>query len=105
MDRHPVSHLESVTLFLSRLKTSRLGRKILWENDLATRYSVFKERFLTAFAGTMMDEFEGRRKVRCHKGVLWKTFWGVEGPAASDSLGPRKSKSQGIWSSGIPPFA
>jgi hypothetical protein len=70
--RHPVSPLESVRRFLSRLKTAGLGRKIFWEKDLARRYSVFKELFLTAFAGAIMNEFEMRRKVRCHKGGLWK---------------------------------
>ncbi len=50
MRRHSVSYLESVTRFLSRLKTAGLGRKILWRKDLATRYSVFKELSLTACA-------------------------------------------------------
>jgi len=36
------------------------------------RYSVFKELFPTASAGTIMNEFEMRRKVRCHSGGLWK---------------------------------
>jgi hypothetical protein len=71
--RHPVSSLESVRLFLSGLKTAGLGRKILWGKDLAARYSVFKEPFLTAFAGAILSEFEMRRKVRCHTGELWKT--------------------------------
>jgi len=37
------------------------------------RYSVFKELFVTACAGAMMNEFEVGRKVRCHRGGLWKT--------------------------------
>jgi hypothetical protein len=73
---HPVSSLESVRLFLSGLKTAGLGRKILWGKDLAARYSVFKELFLTAFAGAIMHEFEVGRKVRCHTGGLWKTVGG-----------------------------
>jgi hypothetical protein len=72
---HPVSSLESVRLFLSGLKTAGVGRKILWEKDLAARYSVFKELSLTAFAGAILNEIEMRRKVRCHKG-LWKTLEG-----------------------------
>ena len=51
MYRFPVSPLESVRLFLSGLKTAGEGCKILWGEDLAKRYSVFKELFLTAFAG------------------------------------------------------
>jgi hypothetical protein len=50
--------LESVRRFLSGLKTAGLGRKILLEKDLAKRYSDFKELFLAAFAGAMMNEFE-----------------------------------------------
>jgi hypothetical protein len=71
--RHPVSPLESVKLFLSGLKTAGLGHKILWGKDLAERYSIFKELFLTAFAGAIMNESEMNRKVRCHTGGLWKT--------------------------------
>jgi hypothetical protein len=48
---HPVSYLESVKPFLSRLKTAGLVRKILWGKDLAAQYSVFNELFLTASAG------------------------------------------------------
>jgi hypothetical protein len=70
MHRHPVSPLESVRLFLSGLKTTGAGRKILWGKDLAKRYSVFKELFLTSFAGAIMNEFEMRRKVRCHNGAV-----------------------------------
>jgi hypothetical protein len=44
----------------------------MWGKDLAARYSVFKELFVTAFAGAILNEFEMRRKVRCHKGGLWK---------------------------------
>ena len=62
MYRHPVSPLESVKLFLSGLKTAGVGRKILWGKDLAERYSVFKELFLTAFAGAIMNESEMNRK-------------------------------------------
>lgn len=69
---HPVSYLESVKLFLSGLKTAGPSRKILWGKDLAARYSVFNELFLTASAGAIMNEFEMRRKVRCHRGNLWK---------------------------------
>jgi len=87
--RHPVSPLESVTLFLSRLKTAGLGRKILWGKDLAKRYSVFKEPFLTAIAGAIMNEFEMRRKVRCHTGGLWKTVGGESGGAPSLHFGER----------------
>jgi hypothetical protein len=36
-------------------------------------YSVFKELFLTACAGAIMNEFEMRRKVRCHRSGLWKS--------------------------------
>ena len=71
---HPVSYLESVKLFLSGLKTVGLGHKILRGKGLAARYSVFNEQFLTASAGAMMNEFEMRRKVRCHKAGLWKTL-------------------------------
>jgi hypothetical protein len=56
-----------VKLFLSGLKTAGLGRKILWGKDLAARYSVFNELFLTSSAGAMMNELFLRRKVRCHK--------------------------------------
>jgi hypothetical protein len=56
-----------VRLFLSGLKTAGFGGKILWGRDLATRYSVFNELFLTASAGAMMKEFEMGRKVRCHR--------------------------------------
>jgi hypothetical protein len=70
--RHPVSPLESVWLFLSELKTAGLVRKILWGKDLVERYSVFKELFLTAFAGAILNEFEMRRKVRCHMGAVEK---------------------------------
>jgi hypothetical protein len=31
---HPVSYLESVMRFLSRLKSAKLGRKILWGKGL-----------------------------------------------------------------------
>ena len=41
------------------------------------RYSVFKELFLTALGGTIMNEFEMGRKVRCHMG-LWKTLGSAE---------------------------
>jgi hypothetical protein len=64
--------LESVKLFLSGLKTVVSGRKILWGKDLAKRHSVFKELLLTAFAGAMMNEFEMRRKVRCHNRAVEK---------------------------------
>jgi hypothetical protein len=67
---HPVSPLESVKRFLSRLKTAGVGRKILWGNDLAKRYSVFKELLLTAFAWAIVKEFEMRCKVRCHNGAV-----------------------------------
>jgi hypothetical protein len=70
MHWHPVSPLESVKLFLSGLKTAGDGRNILWGKDLAKRYSVFKELFLTAFAGAMMNEIEIGRKVRCHNGAV-----------------------------------
>jgi hypothetical protein len=40
------------------LKNAGLGRKILLGKDLAERHSDFKELFLTAFAGAMMNEFE-----------------------------------------------
>ena len=40
--------------------------------DLAARYSVFNELVLTAFAGAILNEFEVRRKVRCHRVGLWK---------------------------------
>ena len=66
-----------MTLFLSGLKIAGLGCKILWGKDLATRYSVFNELFLTAFGGAMMNEFEMRRKVRCHNGAVedsWERF-------------------------------
>ena len=91
MHRHPVSPLESVRLFLSRLKTAGLGRKILWGKDLAERYSVFKELFLTAFAGAIMHDFEMRRKVRCHTGGLWK-YVGVRAASAFVS-GPQEKGS------------
>jgi|ERR1700683_87718 hypothetical protein len=44
----------------------------MWGKDLALRYSVFKERFVTACAGTIMREFEIGRKVRCHNGAVEK---------------------------------
>ena len=72
MHWHPVSSLESVTRFLSRLKTSGPSRKIFSGKDLATRYSVFNELFLTAFAGAILNEFEMKRKVRCHNGPVEK---------------------------------
>jgi hypothetical protein len=81
--RHPVSPLESAKPFLSRLKTAGVGRKILWGKDLARRYSVFKEPFLTAFAGAIMNEFEMGRKLRCHKGAV-ENFLVIRGPASSD---------------------
>jgi hypothetical protein len=64
---NPVSSLESATIFLSRQKSSDFRGKIMWGKDLALRYSVFKERFVTACAGAIMREFEIGRKVRCHK--------------------------------------
>jgi hypothetical protein len=78
--RHPVSSLESVRLFLSGLKTDGVDGKILWGKDLARRYSVFKELFLTAFAGAILNEFEMRRKVRCHIGAVEKLCGGVSVP-------------------------
>jgi hypothetical protein len=70
---NPVSYLESVKIFLSGLKTAGPGRKTQWGKDLAARYSVFNEPFLTASARAMMKELFLRRKVRCHKDGLWKS--------------------------------
>jgi hypothetical protein len=58
--------------FLSRQKSPDFRGKIMWGMDLALRYSVFKERFVTACAGTIMREFEIGRKVRCHNGAVEK---------------------------------
>ena len=79
MHGHPVSSLESVRLFLSGLKTAGLGGKILWGKGLAMGYSVFNELFLTASAGAILNEFEMARKVRCHRGGLWRIL-GDQGP-------------------------
>jgi hypothetical protein len=70
---HPVSYLESTMRFLSRLKPAGLGGKILSGKDLAMRYSVFNELFLTALARAMMNESEMGRNVRCHNGGLWNS--------------------------------
>jgi hypothetical protein len=61
-----------VKRFLSGLKTAGIGRKTLQGKGLAKRYSVFKEPLFTAFAGTIMNEFEMTRKVRCHNGAVEK---------------------------------
>jgi hypothetical protein len=42
----------------------------------AARYSVFKELFLAALAGAILNEFEMGRKVICHRCGLWKTLGG-----------------------------
>jgi hypothetical protein len=59
-----------VRQFLSGLKTAEVVRKTLKGKALAKRYSVFKELLVTAFAGAIMNEFEMRRKVRCHNGAV-----------------------------------
>jgi hypothetical protein len=92
---HPVNSLESVMLFLSRLNTAGLGRKTLWGRDLTTRYSVFNELFLTASARAMMNEFEMRRKVRCHKSGLWKTVGGQK--RAPRGLAPGHESQNSKW--------
>jgi hypothetical protein len=63
-----------VRRFLSGLKAAEVGRKTLKGKGLAKRYLVFKELLFTAFAGAIMNEFEMRRKVRCHTETV-DFFW------------------------------
>ena len=96
MHARPVSYLESVIRFLSRLKPDRLGGNILLDKDLAVSYSVFNEPFPTASAGAIMNEFEMRRKVRYHSGGLWRTVGGQKAKAQLRSKEMRSACSQFI---------
>lgn len=85
--------------FLSGLKTAGVGRKTLKGKGLAKRYSVFKELLVTAFAGAIMNEFEMRRKVRCHKEAV-DFFWSerVLSLDSAGTVGPEfLALSTNIW--------
>ena len=81
MHRNPLNSLESAMGFLYRQKSPDFRGKIMWGKDLTLRYSVFKERFVTACAGAIMREFRMGRRSDVTMG-LWKNYRGSESSAA-----------------------